>query len=334
MHASNDRQSPPLSHSPGLMAGLWAVEAPASRQCNTMEAVMSKPQRAKAKLSDAQLVILSAAAQRPDGSLLPLPDSLATKGAALNRVMIEILCKRNLAEERPSIEGAPEWRRNRGGEPLGLFITKTGLRALELDHAREKKSSRADESTSRQRKTANAKSRAGGFSKQQDLVVNAHAALKERWRVLQGGDPPRRLSRQFLLRALAHAIQEKAFGGLSPTVRQRLQRLAAELRNTGCIASFGTRPAFKPGTRLIREWQDRTHEVIVLEHGFKWKGATYRSLSAIARAITDTKWNGHVFFGLKPRRSPYSIADSGDDRGASGTCKAHADGRQRDAAHG
>ena len=65
-----------------------------------------------------------------------------------------------------------------------------------------------------------------------------HAALKERWRALQGGEPPRRLSRQLLLRALAHAMQEKAFGGLSPTVRQRLQRLAAELQNTGRIASF------------------------------------------------------------------------------------------------
>ena len=48
----------------------------------------------------------------------------------------------------------------------------------------------------------------------------------------------------------------------------------------------------------------------MLEHGFKWNGATYRSLSAIARAITGTKWNGHVFFGLKPRQSPYSMADS------------------------
>lgn len=70
-----------------------------------------------------------------------------------------------------------------------------------------------------------------------------HAALKQRWRALQGGDPPKRLSRQLVLRALAHAIQEKAFGGLSPTVRQRLQRLAAELQNTGRIASMGTQPS-------------------------------------------------------------------------------------------
>lgn len=124
-----------------------------------MEAVISKPQRGKAKLSDAQLVILSAAAQRPDGSLLPLPDSLATKGAALNRVMIEILCKRKLAEERPTIKGAPEWCRDEDGQPLGLFITKAGLLALGIDDAGKEKSSRARASMPRQRKTAAAKPR-------------------------------------------------------------------------------------------------------------------------------------------------------------------------------
>ena len=68
-------------------------------------------------------------------------------------------------------------------------------------------------------------------------------------------------------------------------------------------------PKFKPGTRLIREWQGRTHEVTVLEQGFQWNGETYRSLSAIARAITGTRWNGHVFFGLKSgnRHSPATI---------------------------
>ena len=148
-----------------------------------------------------------------------------------------------------------------------------------------------------------------------------HAALKERWRVLQGGDPPRRLSRQLLLRALAHAMQEKVFGGLSPMVGQRLRRLAEELRATGRISSIGKQPVFKPGTRLIREWQGRTHEVIVLEHGFQWKGETYRSLSAIARAITGTRWNGHVFFGLKSRQSPCSATDSPSDHSAAGACK-------------
>jgi hypothetical protein len=124
-----------------------------------MEVVMSKPQPAKAKLSDAQLVILSAAAQRPDGSLLPLPESLAAKGAALNRVMVEILCKRKLAEERPTIKGAPEWRRNEDGQSFGLFITNAGLLALGIDDAGKKNSSHAAATVPRQRKMAAAKSR-------------------------------------------------------------------------------------------------------------------------------------------------------------------------------
>src|SRR5689334_5322961 len=107
-----------------------------------------------------------------------------------------------------------------------------------------------------------------------------HATLKARWRALQGGDPPKRLSRQLLLRALAHAMQVRASGGLSPIMKQCLRLLGEELRATGRISSVGSQPAFKPGTRLIREWQGRTHEILVLEHGFQWNGKTYRSLSA------------------------------------------------------
>jgi hypothetical protein len=120
---------------------------------------MSKPQIGKTKLSDAQLVILSAAAQRPDGSLLPLPDSLATKGAALNRVMIEILCKRKLAEERPTTKDSPEWRRNEDGQSIGLFITKGGLLALGIDDARKEKPTQATASIPRKRKTGAARPR-------------------------------------------------------------------------------------------------------------------------------------------------------------------------------
>jgi hypothetical protein len=56
------------------------------------------------------------------------------------------------------------------------------------------------------------------------------------------------------------------------------------------------------GTRLIREWQGVEHTVTVLNDGYEWQGRPYRSLSAIARAITGTRWNGWIFFGLKNRR--------------------------------
>ena len=72
---------------------------------------MSKSSSPTLKLKDTQLVILSAAAQRADGSLLPLPQSLSVKGAALGKV-VDTLCKRKLVDERKVINGAPEWRRD------------------------------------------------------------------------------------------------------------------------------------------------------------------------------------------------------------------------------
>ena len=120
---------------------------------HTMEAVMSKTQSPTAKLSDTQLVILGAAAQRADGSLLPFPQSLTVKGAALNKV-VETLCKRKLAEERRTINGAPDWRRNEDGQPLGLFITNSGLLALGVDDAEKERPSQAAASMPRHRKKA------------------------------------------------------------------------------------------------------------------------------------------------------------------------------------
>ena len=120
---------------------------------------MPKTQPATAKLSDTQLVVLSAAAQRANGSLLPLPESLAAKGAALNRIMIETLCKRKLAEERRTINGAPEWRRDEERRPIGLFITNAGLLALGVADSEKSKPSQAAASMPRQCKTAAAKPR-------------------------------------------------------------------------------------------------------------------------------------------------------------------------------
>ncbi len=73
----------------------------------------------------------------------------------------------------------------------------------------------------------------------------------------------------------------------------------------GNIVTRRTRVDDRPiaGTRLIREWQGVEHCVTVLHDGFEYQGRPYRSLSAIARAITGTRWNGWVFFGLKSMRA-------------------------------
>ncbi len=119
---------------------------------------MSKTQSTATQLSESQLVILAAAAQRDDGSLLPIPQSLTAKGAALTKVM-ETLCKRKLIEERRTINGAPEWRRDEERHPLGLFITTSGLLALGVNNPEKEKPAQAAASIPRQRKTGAAKPR-------------------------------------------------------------------------------------------------------------------------------------------------------------------------------
>jgi hypothetical protein len=165
------------------LAGLQAVEAPAWGWRAMMEAVMPKTQSTSAKLSDTQLVILSAAAQRADHSLVPFPQSLTVNGAALGKI-IQTLCKRKLAEERGTVDGAPEWRRDEDSRAFGLFITTNGLLALGIDEAAKSAHSQAVASMPGQRKTATARpcrkpQRAASASKRrtapahtkQDLVI-------------------------------------------------------------------------------------------------------------------------------------------------------------------
>ena len=126
--------------------------------------------------------------------------------------------------------------------------------------------------------------------------------LREEWRVLYKADVSPHLSRELLIRAVAYRMQELALGGLRPESQRQLRQIAMELKQTG-EAAKRFRPQLKPGTRLIREWQGRTHEVVVRDDGLSWQGTQYRSLSAIARKITGTAWSGPLFFGLKQNRS-------------------------------
>jgi len=126
--------------------------------------------------------------------------------------------------------------------------------------------------------------------------------LREEWRVLYKTDASLHLSRELLVRAVAYRMQEIALGGLRPEPQRQLRQIAQELKQTGA-ATIRFRPQLKSGTRLIREWQGRTYEVVVLDDGFCWQSTQYRSLSAIARTITGTAWSGPLFFGLKQNRS-------------------------------
>ncbi|MCB1376442.1 MAG: DUF2924 domain-containing protein, partial [Rhodobacteraceae bacterium] len=123
--------------------------------------------------------------------------------------------------------------------------------------------------------------------------------LKKQWRQLFETEPPP-YNRRFLESRLAYRIQELAYGGLKPETIKRLEALGEQL-DGGKIAVRRTRADERPiaGTRLIREWQGVEHTVTVLKDGYEWQGRPYKSLSAIARAITGTRWNGPLFFGLR-----------------------------------
>ena len=127
--------------------------------------------------------------------------------------------------------------------------------------------------------------------------------LKQLWRDLFDREPPP-YNKPFLVKRLAYRIQELAYGGLSARAEAKLDRLIAdeEARLNGKLAKRkGDRPI--AGTRLIREWQGVEHTATVLDDGFEYQGRRYKSLSAIARAITGTRWNGPLWFG---RRNPRS----------------------------
>ena len=125
--------------------------------------------------------------------------------------------------------------------------------------------------------------------------------IKRRWRDLYGAPPPSRLGRALMVRAIAYRLQEQVWGGLRPATLRQLARAAVEI---GAGRAPSVAPVvLKPGTRLLRDWQGVTHEVIVLENGVRYRGETWASLSAVAREITGTRWSGPLFFGLKGRRN-------------------------------
>ncbi|MGB7336422.1 MAG: DUF2924 domain-containing protein [Salaquimonas sp.] len=108
--------------------------------------------------------------------------------------------------------------------------------------------------------------------------------------------PPRSISRPLMLRILAFELQASRYGGLSPTIKRRIVSQAnVSAKKPVTIASAGT--------RYIREWNGATHIVEVTGQGYQWQGNIYRSLSAIAKAITGAHWSGPRFFASVKERT-------------------------------
>jgi hypothetical protein len=135
------------------------------------------------------------------------------------------------------------------------------------------------------------------------------AALVERYTAVFG-KPPRVKHKDWLWRRIAWKIQEQRFGGLSEVAKRRLDELIAEIDlplGKGRTVRGKIEPPAKPGnpqigTTLTRTWRGKDLHVAIIEGGFAYEGVVYRSLSAVANAITGSHMSGRAFFGLAERK--------------------------------
>lgn len=139
------------------------------------------------------------------------------------------------------------------------------------------------------------------------------AALQSEWQRLWRVPPPRYMGRELLKLGVAWKLQEQAYGGHSAATRRRLTELQKLLARDGDVARDSA-PRLRPGARLVRSWRGQDHIVIVTQSGFEWRGRHWRSLTAIARAITGAAWSGPRFFGLTGQ--PTGKAEPGKRRDA------------------
>ncbi len=143
------------------------------------------------------------------------------------------------------------------------------------------------------------------------------------------GEQTRSFHKEFLMRRIAWRVQANAEGGLPDRARRRALEIAtdADLRTRapGPARPSSQRPERAaaggdvvirryeapadarlpmPGALLTREYRGRTIRVRVLPKGFDYEGTIYRSLSAVAQAVTGAHWNGYLFFGIDAPKAP------------------------------
>ena len=127
--------------------------------------------------------------------------------------------------------------------------------------------------------------------------------LRVRWRNAFAKPAPEHLTRYLLFRIIAYRLQADRFGDLDAESVKALTQAAGQDDPVSAVAKNLARLdqrrfAPPPGTVLVREWDRKSHRVMVMPDGYAWNGRTFDSLSKVAFAITGTKWNGPRFFFL------------------------------------
>lgn len=130
-----------------------------------------------------------------------------------------------------------------------------------------------------------------GAVKVSDIDTMAREDLVAHWTALTGAPPPPRTSTPLIRRVVAYEMQARASAGLSPKLQRHLEAL-------GSGTPRKTASRLEPGGRFIREWNGVRHVVEAHDGGYRWKDQSFRSLSAVAKAITGAHWSGPRFFGV------------------------------------
>lgn len=131
------------------------------------------------------------------------------------------------------------------------------------------------------------------------LVAMKPAELRSRWREVYRNVAPD-IGPDLLRRGIAYRLQERGQGSLTSSTRRDIERQIKRLGKDD--GGAGSAPSLKPGTRLVRSWHGKMHQVLVLDSGFEFDGRRYASLTQIAGDITGAHWSGPRFFGLVTRQ--------------------------------
>lgn len=129
-----------------------------------------------------------------------------------------------------------------------------------------------------------------------DFNTLSRQELEQRYLQIFGCQAPKGYTKSYLIKEI---VWQKEYSALPLDLQCRINSLVNEYEKTKSVnikkvKKFGV----TVGTKFIREYKGEKYEVIAIENGFKYKGKTYKTLSAVANVITGTHWNGKKFFGV------------------------------------